>query len=147
MVFELIGAVTHWFEQHLWVVWLMTGLSLLTVLASFIVLPWVIVRVPADYFAHERPPRSAWEKLHPAARIAIVLAKNLFGLFFLLAGIIMALPLVPGPGVLTVLLGLALLDLPGKRRVRTLARLPAQRVLGPQQTVLKHNQVPLEAPQ
>jgi hypothetical protein len=147
MAFELIGAITHWFEQHLWAVWLMTGLSLLTVLASFIVLPWAIVRVPADYFAHQRPPRTAWEKLHPAARIAIVLAKNLLGLILLLAGIIMALPLVPGPGVLTVLLGLALLDLPGKRRVeRWLVARPSV-FAALNKLRAKHNQVPLEAPQ
>ena len=37
------------------------------------------------------------------------------GGLLLLLGIVMALPLVPGPGVLFILLGLSLLDMPGKR--------------------------------
>ncbi len=76
-----------------------------------------------------------------------MLAKNLLGLILLLAGLIMALPLVPGPGVLTVLLGLALLDLPGKRRIERwlVARPSVFAALNKLRS--KHNQVPLEAPQ
>ena len=58
-----------------------------------------------------------WERLHPGLRIAAIVAKNFLGVLFFLAGFIMALPLVPGPGIVTMLVGLALIDVPGKRRL------------------------------
>ena len=146
MVLKFISAVSQWFDERLWIVWLMTGLSLLTVLASFIIVPWAIVRIPADYFASQRAPRTPWEKLHPALRLAILLAKNLFGLVLLLAGVVMALPLVPGPGVLTVLLGLALMDLPGKRRVERWIVAQPRIFDALNRLRAKHHQPPLDAP-
>ena len=44
-----------------------------------------------------------------------IVAKNVLGLVFVVLGVIMAVPGVPGPGVLTVLLGVMMLDFPGKR--------------------------------
>ena len=41
--------------------------------------------------------------------------KNMLGVALVILGIIMSLPGVPGQGLLTILLGLMLLDLPGKR--------------------------------
>ena len=50
--------------------------------------------------------------------------KNLAGWILVLLGGILILPGVPGQGVLTILLGLVLVDFPGKRKVerRLLAR-------------------------
>jgi hypothetical protein len=48
-----------------------------------------------------------------------IFAKNLLGLVLVFAGIIMSLPGVPGQGVLTILLGIMLLDFPGKRALET----------------------------
>ncbi len=45
-----------------------------------------------------------------------------------LAGIVLAMPLVPGQGILTILIGLSLLDFPGKRKMELkLIRLRAVR--------------------
>jgi hypothetical protein len=43
--------------------------------------------------------------------------KNLLGAFLVLFGVVMSLPGVPGQGVLTILLGVMLLDFPGKRQL------------------------------
>jgi hypothetical protein len=48
-----------------------------------------------------------------------IFAKNLLGLVLVGAGIVMSLPGVPGQGVLTILLGIMLLDFPGKRALET----------------------------
>jgi hypothetical protein len=45
---------------------------------------------------------------------AIVL-KNVLGIFLVLLGIVLSLPGVPGQGILTILLGLMMLDIPGMR--------------------------------
>ena len=44
-----------------------------------------------------------------------MIAKNVFGVFLILLGIVLSLPGVPGQGILTILLGLIMLDIPGKR--------------------------------
>jgi hypothetical protein len=49
------------------------------------------------------------------ARLVLLVTKNLVGVLVFLAGFVAALPLVPGPGVLFMLVGLGLVDLPGKR--------------------------------
>jgi hypothetical protein len=71
----------------------------------------VLARLPVDYFEPEETPRvtrTTWR-----ARIA----RNALGVVLVLAGIVMALPGVPGQGLLTVLVGLLLVDVPGKRRI------------------------------
>jgi len=46
-----------------------------------------------------------------------ILAKNVAGLVLVMIGLVMALPGVPGQGVLTMIIGVTLLDFPGKRRL------------------------------
>jgi hypothetical protein len=112
---SLIDTITQWLREHSWVAWLMMGLSVTTLLATFVLVPWIIVRIPQDYFARQRATQMPWEKLHPGLRIAVLAIKNILGVLLVLAGIVLAMPLVPGPGVFTILVGLGLLDLPGKR--------------------------------
>ena len=48
---------------------------------------------------------------------------NLAGLALVIVGVVLSMPGVPGQGVLTILLGIMLLDFPGKRSVeRALVR-------------------------
>ncbi len=81
---------------------------------SFLVIGVVMVKIPADYFSSHYQqdflPNSRW-----IVRWGAVIAKNLFGVFLILLGIILSLPGVPGQGILTILLGLIMLDIPGKR--------------------------------
>jgi hypothetical protein len=48
-------------------------------------------------------------------RVVAILGKNLLGAVLVLLGIVLSLPGVPGQGILTILLGVMLLDFPGKR--------------------------------
>lgn len=47
--------------------------------------------------------------------MAARLLKNALGLVLIIVGILLSLPGVPGQGILTILLGLIMLDIPGKR--------------------------------
>ena len=76
----------------------------------------MLVRIPATYF-HSSHDRALWVDRHAAVRWSGMLMKNLIGVVFVILGIIMSLPGVPGQGILTILLGLMLLDVPGKRRL------------------------------
>jgi hypothetical protein len=74
----------------------------------------IVVKLPEDYF-HPSNERRFWAHQHAALRWTGIVFKNLFGVVLVCAGVVMALPGVPGPGVLTILLGIMLLDFPGKR--------------------------------
>ena len=81
---------------------------------SFAAIAIVMVKIPPHYFAehHERDfmPDSPW-----LVRWGAVIAKNVVGVFLILLGIMLSLPGVPGQGILTILLGLIMVDIPGKR--------------------------------
>jgi hypothetical protein len=90
----------------------------------------VVVLMPADHFS--RPPgNDSTARRHPVMRWGLIILKNVAGLVILPLGVIMALPLVPGPGLVFILVGLSLLDFPGKRSLerRLLAVRSVQRFL------------------
>lgn len=91
-----------------------TVVSILLIVGSIFALPRLVARLPADYFQREAAPAPmGWLKL----------GKNLLGVVLMIAGI--AMLVLPGQGALTLLVAIALLDFPGKRRLeRRIARTP-----------------------
>ena len=85
----------------------------------------IVVWMPADHFS--RPPgQDSVARRHPALRWTLIILKNAAGLLIVPLGVVMALPLVPGPGLVFILVGLSLLDFPGKRSLeRRLLAVPA----------------------
>ena len=102
-------------HAHKTAIWWIAGTSLMTFIATLIVVPWLIVRIPPDYFALERRRRKHWATRHPIVRGVLLTGKNLLGYIFIAAGI--AMLVLPGQGMLTILLGIILVDLPGKYRL------------------------------
>lgn len=92
------------------------GLFAITFCASLAVISFILVKVPPTYF-QESHPRDFWVDRHAVIRWAGVILKNLLGVVLVLLGILMSLPGVPGQGLLTILLGVMLLDFPGKRHL------------------------------
>jgi hypothetical protein len=91
---------------------------------TLIVVPWLVVRIPADYFVRRQAAHEHRKDWHPWLRIGLLVVKNLCGVALVLAGI--AMLLLPGQGILTILIGLTLLDFPGKFALeQKLARQPA----------------------
>ncbi|MBO0236597.1 hypothetical protein, partial [Vibrio parahaemolyticus] len=92
------------------------GLFLVSLLVSFASTALVMVKIPANYFSshYERDflPGSPW-----IVRWGAVILKNILGIILILLGIILSLPGVPGQGILAILLGLIMLDIPGKRPI------------------------------
>jgi hypothetical protein len=87
-------------------------LSVISFIGSLIAIPFLLVRLPHDYF-DERHPRTWMQDHHPVLRIVGLALKNIAGLAFLLAGFLMLF--LPGQGLLTMLIGITLMDFPGKR--------------------------------
>lgn len=93
----------------------LAGTSTLVFVATLLAVPWFAARIPQDYFAHGRRHRVPWADQHPALRGVLIAAKNLLGAVFVVVGL--ALLVLPGQGLLTILAGIILLDLPGKYRL------------------------------
>ena len=94
------------------------GLFIASFVLSTALVSFAIVRLPANYF-HSSHARAFWEDKHLAIRWSGVILKNLIGLGLIAVGVVLSLPGVPGPGILTILLGLVMLDIPGKRPFET----------------------------
>lgn len=112
-----------WYQQHEELTWWMFALSLLTFIGGIVVVPILLARMPSDYFLRPRRIAAAFSEHHPVLRISVLIIKNLLGVLFVLFSI----PLLAGPGqgILTLLIGVSLLDVPGKRRLELwLVRLP-----------------------
>ena len=86
-----------------------------TFAASLAIVSFVLVKLPATYFkrSHDRKILTTHP---PIIRVLAIIGKNLLGVVLVIVGILLSLPGVPGQGMLTILLGVMLLDFPGKPR-------------------------------
>lgn len=89
-------------------------LFLVTFAISLAIVSFIMVKIPADYFRKDKQ-RELWADKPPIIRFFGIFVKNLLGLILVALGIVMSIPGVPGQGILTILLGIMLLDFPGKR--------------------------------
>jgi putative transmembrane protein PGPGW len=92
----------------------LAALSVVFFVGSLIAIPFILVRLPTDFF-DTRVPRRWMENHHPVLRLIGRLIKNVIGAIFLFAGFLMLF--LPGQGILTMLIGVTMLDFPGKRRM------------------------------
>ncbi|HXV69700.1 MAG TPA: PGPGW domain-containing protein [Nitrospira sp.] len=92
----------------------LTILSIVFFVSSLIAIPFILIRLPTDFF-DIRVPRPWMEDHHPVLRVIGHLVKNLIGVIFLFAGFLMLF--LPGQGILTMLIGISMLDFPGKRKL------------------------------
>lgn len=92
------------------------GLFLFSLAVSFAAIAVVMLKIPANYFSthyvQDFLPNSPF-----IVRWGAVVLKNILGVVLIGLGIILSLPGVPGQGILTILLGLIMLDIPGKRPI------------------------------
>lgn len=88
------------------------SISIAVYVAIALAIPIVLSRIPADYFA--RPPRKHGLALH--------LVRGAVGIVFIGAGA--AMLFLPGPGILTIALGLSIMG--GDRAARGVRRLIAR---------------------
>lgn len=114
---ELFGEIWQWltrfWESLTWgrIAW---GLlfSIITIVISYGIIVVGMVKIPADYFSSRYVKTLSADK-HFSLRWAMFIGKNVIGFLLIIAGIIMIF--TPGPGVPTILLGLIMMDIPGKR--------------------------------
>jgi hypothetical protein len=82
-------------------IWGAAGIAL-----GFALLIVVVAVLPRDFFTRPRRAKGIGKVL-----------KNILGVLALAAGVALSLPMVPGPGFVLLLVGLALVDIPGRQKV------------------------------
>lgn len=90
------------------------GMFVISAAVTLLIAGIVIVKMPANYFSshyqEDFMPNTPW-----LARWGALIAKNVVGVILIIAGILMLIG--PGQGILTILIGLIMVDIPGKRPI------------------------------
>ncbi len=94
--------------------WL-TLASAIGLIASLVLIPWILIQIPSDYFSHEKRQKHQWRNYPPIIRLALLLMKNILGVIFIISGIIMLF--TPGQGIITIIIGIILADFPSKYKI------------------------------
>lgn len=128
MIVQTLSERLDWAKDNVWLLSEWAGASLLlwigTLVITAIAIRYYLIWIPADAFAKDHVPFDAWRDSHPAVRWTLLIGKNVIGTILIVAGLIMLV--TPGPGWLALLIGLALVDMPGKRSIeRRILRRPA----------------------
>ena len=87
---------------------------IVTFAVNLAIVSLILAKIPADHFAKNHKTEF-WSGPHPALRAAAIVGKNIFGILLIALGIVLSIPGIPGQGLLTILLGLMLVDFPGRR--------------------------------
>jgi hypothetical protein len=118
---EWLSSVHDWFFSLLpagWSAWhVALAVAIVTVtsaVVSLIAVAVVLSRLPADYFVNPEARRPV--DRHPVLKVVLVTIQNLLGWFLIVLGVLLSLPGIPGQGILTILMGVMLVDFPGKHR-------------------------------
>ncbi|MCI5210078.1 MAG: hypothetical protein D3910_15065 [Candidatus Electrothrix sp. ATG2] len=90
-------------------------ISLLTFFGSLIILPLLVLRMRADYFIRHHQEVVERHKRHPVLAVITFFLRNSIGCCLLFAGI--AMLVLPGQGILTMVLGFSVMDFPGKHHL------------------------------
>jgi len=94
---------------------LLVTFSVITFIGSIVIIPYIISKLPTDYFCDEKRHPSKLRRYHPIIYLLIRIIKNIIGIILIIVGIIMFV--TPGQGIITLLIGLSLTDFPGKYKL------------------------------
>lgn len=102
-----------WFEAHETLLGWLGVFSLMMFVGTLIAIPLIIVVLPDDILSREDEKVS--RLLLDFWYFPYWVLKNAFGVVFILAGV--AMLVLPGQGLLTILIGLTLVTFPGKKKL------------------------------
>ncbi len=113
---NLLETLSPWLPVLGWI-------SLTMFVLSLALVPILLVKIPTNYFIREEISSSG-NKMSSFHYSLVWLLRNLAGLALIIAGL--AMIILPGQGLLTILLGLFVADFPGKHSLeRKIVKLPA----------------------
>ncbi len=107
----MLTQLSHWLSQHAALLGVLAGISVILLLGSVVATPWVVSRLPEDYLLQRQRPAVARSALNTIAQAL----RTLIGVLLILLGLTMLI--IPGPGLVTLLVGISIARFPGKHRL------------------------------
>ncbi len=104
--------ILNWVREYQPLLQWLGGVSLLMFVMTLIVFPLVIVYLPQDYFLRQERDPARQTRRHPVVWFTLTVLKNILGAVLIVAGL--AMLVLPGQGLLTILIGVTLVNFPGK---------------------------------
>jgi len=105
----------NYFEELESLLQLLAVLSLLTFAVSLVCIPLLVARLPRNYFLHRSDLGNSPSATISIGTVIVMLLRNLIGLALVAAGILMLF--LPGQGVITMVIGIAVMSFPYKRKL------------------------------
>jgi len=105
MIIEVINSYKH---ELFFLAWVSIGL----LVVSLAIIPFIVIKMPEDYFLERHRVRVSKKSAYPVLAQLFTGLKNVVGFIFIIIGILMLV--LPGQGILTILMGLFLMNFPGK---------------------------------
>jgi hypothetical protein len=109
-------AMFEWIGLSSAALWWIAIASVAMFLLALFSAPLLVTRIPVDYFAYPHRSDAAYPRKYQWFRWIWLILKNVLGYFFLFFGLLMLV--LPGQGILTILIAFTLLDFPGKFRLQ-----------------------------
>lgn len=100
-----------WVKTHQEILQSATLISFIGFFVLFFAVPFIIIYLPKDYLIKEHIPHN----IPNIVRRPYKLMKNILGGFLVIAGL--AMLILPGQGLLTLIIGISLMNIPGKKRI------------------------------
>ena len=110
-----LDAILGWIQTHHELMSWLAVISLLTFAVTLFAVPILIIHIPENYFLHEERKSRSSKEGFIGFRLVCRVLKNILGICFVLTGLILLL--LPGQGLLSILIGLMLMNFPGKYRL------------------------------
>tara|TARA_A200000113_G_scaffold110479_2_gene99169 strand:+ start:235 stop:675 length:441 start_codon:yes stop_codon:yes gene_type:complete len=111
----LATSMTNWLSVNQLLLTIIGFLSLFIFFASILSLPWLVSKIPEDYFLKETSRFIFWRNQFPYIWPLIIIIKNVTGVLMLISGLVMLV--TPGQGILTIFIGMIMLDYPKKSMI------------------------------
>ena len=108
----LVPDLLDWFRDHSSLLSWLAVFSVVAFVGTLVSIPALVIRIPEDYFRHRKRPSAEASGSGSVKHLLLTGIKNVIGVLFVLAGV--AMLVLPGQGLITILIGLMLMNFPGK---------------------------------
>ncbi len=107
---RVVNLLLDFVREHKFII---GGVSLAMFLLSVILVPFFVKNLPADYFT-KRKIRSKPDWVPFPLHVLYLVVKNVIGIVLIVLGL--AMLVLPGQGLITLIVGIILTDIPGERQ-------------------------------
>ena len=115
----MLSTLDQWLGQHAGLLSALAALSVGLLLLSIVATPRLVARLPQDFLQRD----AIHSDSHPIQKFVVGAFRAIAGTVLIAAGLLMLI--IPGPGLITLLIGISIAPFPGK--IHLFRRIAAQK--------------------